>query len=567
MINWKILTALQRGGDHIRENTPCQDSICIEDNGSCLVAALSDGIGSLDYSHEASAQVTSGVVQWFQENTQRLKQADKTTNSDGKILQELIPFLQKRVRQHARQMQFPVEMMDCNLAFVCIVRTEKGVDLVYTGRLGDCALCLISDDSFVDTSQFIVGSITDTIMDPNAGSRLHLNRACVEPQHIYGFILTTDGLENEIYMKGSSVVLKNAEHYYNLLHQENAQQLLDHRLKRLSNYGYYTDDMSIIILSRDSEPRTFADDPRWLCTCGHYNRVTTLCCENCNADYTAVYQNVDMGNCSDRAKFFQKLNQDPAREHRLLGIAAKPLPAAPEAPQNTTSPANEAAADQPEIPASVTTDRRAERSVTPVHEPTTPRRSAPSSRGQRTAPPEPPSADEDSVLTETPDPLSARADNHKVRKNKPQKRFRAILHILFRILLLTICTVNLVLTCLLLARINALSVPEKEHAAFTEYAENDSNTADPQTDSEEAGLSQAEMDRIRANSHPIILTGSLKLRSEPTYYATSQMTLSAGESVWAIHQEEHEGISWVQVLTADDQIKWCVAYDLYAPQP
>ncbi len=97
-----------------------------------------------------------------------------------------------------------LDSMDCTLLFACLFLKQN---MAIIGCLGDSALCVIRDDKapalFCDSG--FIG--TRAVLDHDAAEHL---QCAVFPLdgHVKSILLTSDGLENEIYCKGLTHVAK-----------------------------------------------------------------------------------------------------------------------------------------------------------------------------------------------------------------------------------------------------------------------------------------------------------------------------------------------------------------------
>ena len=210
---WKQLKYLQKGVSHVQNSTNCQDSVLIFENDNCIVAALADGLGSLKYSEVAAQTATETVCKCFLELSNPLVEFETKKDLAKHILDASVVNIQNK----AKEMGIPLNEMDCTLMFVCVLKTTN---YAIIGRLGDSAVCVIANPKSIainDGNKSANG--TNAILDKDAIEHFDIRIIDLDKNNIQGFILSSDGLENELYMKGSDHVNKNAELYFKVFCQ------------------------------------------------------------------------------------------------------------------------------------------------------------------------------------------------------------------------------------------------------------------------------------------------------------------------------------------------------------
>lgn len=337
-LEWRVCSHTRRGLSHAEMYKESQDSLNYFEGKGYQVAVLADGVGSLPNSRLAADTATSETLEWFRKNAKKLE----TIRNPEPVLRDLFPYLRKRILDEAAAEGAPSNSLDCNLAFVCIF---NNANKVLFGALGDCAVCIFSGEkNSVITDTTSVGGGTYTVLDPDARDRVLLGTVIdLDKNPVHGFLLTTDGLENAVYLKQSTLPLKTAEPFINAACTGTGNE----RLKKLIDTlpDSFADDISIIVLSRAAGPVTLPDDPQWLCTCGHHNSLRTNICSECGANFLTLYEKVAFP--SDTYGFFRELNQDPERERQLLHMPAAEAHDTPKAPE---TPAAQEEPAEPEPP-------------------------------------------------------------------------------------------------------------------------------------------------------------------------------------------------------------------------
>lgn len=327
--NWKpVVTYCRQGTDHINKGLPCQDYVDKEEHEDYTVIAMADGLSSLYNSQHAARAAVTGTIAWFRQNIDAIKQMGKSGDKDlVYIKRNLIPALQKKIEEIAYLGGMLLETMDCTLTFLLLIKPKTGEDFAYCGVLGDGAVCIVTENAETKkteagalTGRSTVAAATDTILGPDAQERLSILRQPIETAKVFGFLLTTDGLDGEVYKKGSTMTYQALERFYNVACLSKPEEVLKRETDELVKIPVFSDDISIAVLSRDSEPRRFPDDPYWMCRCEYKNRLNTSTCVRCGSDYLTMYSHVDKSGYKNEADFFRKLNADPERQRRILGI-------------------------------------------------------------------------------------------------------------------------------------------------------------------------------------------------------------------------------------------------------
>lgn len=316
---WKYVSYIKKGISHQAEGIDCQDSVTIHEDENCIVAALADGLGSLKYSALASRTATSTVCQWLSSVKQEELILD-TKEQEDRFRVEFTAALQDTVLKVAQENSVKSKMLDCTLAFAFV---SKVGNFALAGLIGDSAVCIIAeDDSFVISDSGSFSNGTRAVLDKDAGEHMLLRKFKIDRDKVVGFILTSDGLDNEIYIKGSTHVNQVAGDYFNTLLEQDPHQEIDLIISDLTSCEDtpFDDDISLAIISRAKEKIQMETDPSWLCTCGCRNVLQNTYCVNCNQDFTKLYCNVRFRDFGGKAAFFKKINGNTEEERKLIGL-------------------------------------------------------------------------------------------------------------------------------------------------------------------------------------------------------------------------------------------------------
>lgn len=315
MDNWKYDYYRQRGIAHKSNNTECQDYVCVVENEKYLVASLADGLGSLSNSALCAESAVKSICN-------AVLNTPSTVNLKSKEgLEAYKSYLYKSavdsVKQNAVYSDADISQMDCTLCYVIILKEDNKAII---GYIGDSAIAVVDkNNSFVINGGGRSANGTATLLDKNAFSNLIQNYYDISDADVLGFMLTSDGLDGNIYSKGSQIIHKNAENYFNSLlsdelHSDSLQNIIENLT---NNHPYFDDDISIAVISRADEPVTLDDDPTWLCTCGYRNQLINTYCANCNSDFVKIYESVNFKS-KNRFEFFKDINKNPEEELKLI---------------------------------------------------------------------------------------------------------------------------------------------------------------------------------------------------------------------------------------------------------
>lgn len=318
---WSVTSAVVTGLSHLTENTPCQDKVSftpVQNGVNHYAAALADGVGSLKNSHIAAKVATEAALDWLTEHRDLLfaeqakeKEAGHLKNLAAMMLEKI----RREIREQAERQDMDVRSMDCNLAF-CFVDETQGKALV--GQLGDCAVCIICDDSDMSYSrvlnqQGMLANSTDTVL--SKGSEGRVNMQVIPLSHkgpkgnrrLYGFILTSDGLENVLYRKGSKYVCKQAEYCFGRDSRGLRELLTD---AQESSRGYLDDDLSVVVLSCVEGKIELPKEPYWICReCGAENLGMESRCHKCGAEMLSMYPRADIERAGSAEAYFEWLHR------------------------------------------------------------------------------------------------------------------------------------------------------------------------------------------------------------------------------------------------------------------
>lgn len=332
MTPWQVhVQPPRQGSSHAKSGVPCQDAAWTEKTEFAVTAALCDGLGSLEYSQIAAraaacaaARLVSSRISEILAERGCLFLREQELEA---LRRDVLAGAREAVSEEAERFGLSSSEMDCTLLLACL--TLDGQWVLF-GQLGDGAVCAIQKNRGVllrarENPNRATSNETATVCSPDAEKwfDLQLFPFKTAGRPLDGFLLTTDGLQNEIYSRAGNV-LRRAEWYANAvsaLGTDKCTEAIAARWDTLASderFGF-TDDMSLIAVVRRGVVFELPEDVNWLCACGRRNRLESSRCESCGKDFLRVYKGVNFKAMpvSKRA-FFARLNEDPAEELRVL---------------------------------------------------------------------------------------------------------------------------------------------------------------------------------------------------------------------------------------------------------
>lgn len=332
MTPWQVhVQPPRQGSSHAKSGVPCQDAAWTEKTEFAVTAALCDGLGSLEYSQIAAraaacaaARLVSSRISEILAERGCLFLREQELEA---LRRDVLAGAREAVAEEAARSGLSASEMDCTLLLACLTLDGKRV---LFGQLGDGAVCAIQKNRGVllrarENPNRATSNETATVCSPDAEKWFGLQLFQFETagRALDGFLLTTDGLQNEIYSRAGNV-LRRAEWYANAvsaLGTDKCTEAIAARWDTLASderFGF-TDDMSLIAVVRRGVVFELPEDVNWLCACGRRNRLESSRCESCGKDFLRVYKGLNFRAMpvSKRA-FFARLNEDPSEELRVL---------------------------------------------------------------------------------------------------------------------------------------------------------------------------------------------------------------------------------------------------------
>lgn len=309
-VMWKSLTHKRTGLHHIQEHTECQDALQIKETESCIVVALADGVGSLADSSIAAQTAVNAVCEQLAEQEEVAVET---------LAEQLTAKVCQAVEAAAKILGKDINQMDCTLAFVYL---SKKTNQAIIGSLGDSAVCVIyGTHTFVLSQYSPYANLTATLFNHQL-EQFVLQKVSLKNIGLQGFVLTSDGLEYEIYTKGETKAQKECELYFNAALLPEGEQIIAQRVNELTGslYTQFTDDISVVVLSRAETSVIMDETSKWLCYCGKKNWLRNTYCEQCGADFMRIYASADFSKAGGKAQFFEAIENDADGQCQALGF-------------------------------------------------------------------------------------------------------------------------------------------------------------------------------------------------------------------------------------------------------
>lgn len=321
MSQWKYGYYVRNGKAHIQKGMPCQDSVFQLEDENCIVLALCDGIGSLPQSGRAG-QLASMAACHILRRCAELDFYHYAETPDG-MMKDLLEKIDGFISRKFGESHSVRSQGDSTLAFIYI---SKRYRFVYAGCLGDSAVCLIRKSGNIcltENNPNVESTATVNMRNPWKYSKTALFR--LDSDDFLGAILTSDGLDGEIYAKNTSQVYQNAAYYFNAAQRNNMQKVIAARVEYLvaQSDSCFDDDISVAVISRAGTEVAFPKDITWMCSCGFRNRLDDTYCQKCGNDFIDVYRHVSFDKYGGKVAYFRYANQHPEYEKKTILTAPR----------------------------------------------------------------------------------------------------------------------------------------------------------------------------------------------------------------------------------------------------
>lgn len=322
MSQWKYGEYIKTGIVHERYGMPCQDSVYELEDENCAVAALCDGIGSLPHSGRAG-RIASMAACHILKKCGGIDFYRHAEAPDG-MIKDLLERIDAYISYKFNEKHIDRTQGDSTLAFVFV---SKKFGFVFAGCLGDSAVCLIKKSGNVcltENNPNIESTASVGMREPWKYCKTALLR--LNSDDFLGAILTSDGMDGEIYAKNTSQVYQNAAYYFNCAQKGNFRDTIAARVEPMvrRSGSCFDDDISVAVISRAQGAVAFPKDSTWLCCCGERNRLDDTYCNGCGRDFLDVYRNAPFERFGGKTQFFRYANSHPDFERKAVLPAQNP---------------------------------------------------------------------------------------------------------------------------------------------------------------------------------------------------------------------------------------------------
>ena len=304
MKSWKFITYNQLG----KQSDVCRECVKVHEDDTHIIGCLCDGLGSPENAQIAAEVATDTVIEMF---STIQSSGDITKNDVRQVKEAVVTAVKTRLKKTAEEKKLELDALDCTLLFVCVFKEE---DIAVIGNLGESALCVIGN---TDARLFGNGTLDGkAVLDDNAVQRLYMTIIRLD-DNVKGFLLSSDGLESEVYYKGQEYVGKSAEIYFNVVLEEDPQKAMQEKVAELTDdpEAGFNDDISLAVISCTDEAVTLPDEPVWPCVCGNSNPLYEDVCAECGREFAVLYKNVNLS--GGKARFFRSLQLNPTKRDQL----------------------------------------------------------------------------------------------------------------------------------------------------------------------------------------------------------------------------------------------------------
>ncbi len=264
-----------------------------------MVAAVADGLGSLEQSQDGASSVVSAITSILLS-----KDVFERLYAGQVGEKEVISECQSAIIEAVGESCYGKAA--CTLLFVAICKGR-----CVTGQIGDGAIFEVREDGYVrigSRERGLPDGATRTVIDRDAVERIDLHRWQLDKCR--GFILTTDGLRGVLYYPNSDAPAGGIMHPYALVSyacSRDGSRYLSEYLSEISSEKNY-DDLGCAVISFGGPPPDYQFDPSWRCCCGNRNAYDSLYC-SCGMYYDSIYSFEKLATVTDRILFLSSLNE------------------------------------------------------------------------------------------------------------------------------------------------------------------------------------------------------------------------------------------------------------------
>ncbi len=319
-IQWQTDCFIRTGTRHTAKGQPCQDYVMCVDN--CGVA-LCDGVSSCEMAEKASEVVVIETLRILKNLADNKTAVNDLIKSPQTKREEVYRIIAHNLTETVKEKLAEYPKADATLTFAYLLNGQFAL----IGYVGDSAVISFSKNGAkVYTQTQDHGGATESICHSCAAEWLDIQLVDMKAEDTKAFLLTSDGLEDILYTKGSKAhAAKMCEPFVNSVFEPGGHNNIDRLLSEIAANPEFDDDISVAILAK--EEIAMPNDPKWLCKCGHRNRMGSFRCEHCRQDFFSLYRNSNIKAFPSVWEFFTYLNAHPEEEQFLLHHSAAKVPA------------------------------------------------------------------------------------------------------------------------------------------------------------------------------------------------------------------------------------------------
>ena len=195
MNKWKYISTVVQGLNHKERNIPTQDAITIMSGNNSIACVLSDGLGSKNHSELASQSVCDSLAAWLTGN----KFETLLSLDESSLRHYVYKICQGAIERESINHGVSLNTMDCTLLFVCVNDFNNKAII---GKLGDGSLNIFKKNEgalFNNFKKRLTNETYTVLGTTPSDDLLKLDFIDLDENNILGFILTSDGLQGEIY--------------------------------------------------------------------------------------------------------------------------------------------------------------------------------------------------------------------------------------------------------------------------------------------------------------------------------------------------------------------------------
>lgn len=179
----------QQGESHIKKDMPCQDYSCIKRmthlDQEIIIAAISDGVGSCEYSQIGSKVAVESFIECLTFNIEN-KVEEFSEETILTILKHAFHYSLSQINKTSEKDELPFLEYDCTLTGVVYVG-----DTLYFGHVGDDGIvALYSDGKYEMITERHKGEEVNTVFPLREEDKWQFGKS----QEIVSCVLMTDGV-------------------------------------------------------------------------------------------------------------------------------------------------------------------------------------------------------------------------------------------------------------------------------------------------------------------------------------------------------------------------------------